>query len=88
MRVKLAPRTGAHNISAQSVSAWSNIRLAIWQTTGAKKAISSSVCGELYTELRDGRTFTLTEGMSYQVADDAEAHRSRSTIGATLFIVD
>jgi len=26
--------------------------------------------------------------MSYQVADNAEPHRSRTTTGATLFIVD
>jgi hypothetical protein len=44
--------------------------------------------GELNTELADGRTFTLTPGMSYQVADNAEAHRSRTAVGATLFIVD
>jgi hypothetical protein len=44
--------------------------------------------GELRTELKDGRTFTLTPGMSYQVADDAEAHRSSTAVGATLFIVD
>lgn len=44
--------------------------------------------GELQTELDDGRTFTLTPGMSYQVADHAEAHRSRTALGAKLFIVD
>jgi hypothetical protein len=44
--------------------------------------------GELHTELKDGRTFTLTAGMSYQVADNAEPHRSYSEHGATLFIVD
>ena len=44
--------------------------------------------GELVTELADGRTFVLTPGMSYQVADDAEAHRSSTSIGARLFIVD
>jgi quercetin dioxygenase-like cupin family protein len=44
--------------------------------------------GELYTELEDGRTFALKPGMSYQVGDDAEAHRSSSQTGATLFIVD
>ena len=44
--------------------------------------------GELHTELRDGRTFVLRPGMSYQVADNAEAHRSRTETGATLFIVD
>lgn len=44
--------------------------------------------GELSTELEDGRTFTLSAGMSYQVADHAEAHRSSTTTGAKLFIVD
>jgi quercetin dioxygenase-like cupin family protein len=44
--------------------------------------------GELHTELEDGRTFTLRAGMSYQVADNAEPHRSTSPLGATLFIVD
>jgi hypothetical protein len=44
--------------------------------------------GELVTELQDGRAFTLTPGQSYQVADDAMPHRSRTRDGATLFIVD
>ncbi|THF68667.1 hypothetical protein E7T06_15410 [Deinococcus sp. Arct2-2] len=45
--------------------------------------------GELLTELEDGRTFTLRAGMSYQVADGAEAHRSSTgEAGARLFIVD
>lgn len=46
------------------------------------------VGGELDTELADGRRFTLTAGMSYQVADNAEPHRSSSKTGAQLFIVD
>jgi hypothetical protein len=44
--------------------------------------------GELQTELKDGRKFILKPGMSYQVADNAEAHRSFTEIGAKLFIVD
>lgn len=44
--------------------------------------------GELQTELEDGRTFTLKPGMSYQVADNAEPHRSTAPKGAKLFIVD
>ncbi len=44
--------------------------------------------GELHTELEDGRTFVLTPGMSYQVADQAEPHRSSTAVGAKLFIVD
>jgi quercetin dioxygenase-like cupin family protein len=44
--------------------------------------------GELETELEDGRRFTLKPGMSYQVADGAEPHRSQTATGARLFIVD
>jgi hypothetical protein len=44
--------------------------------------------GELHTELEDGRTFVLTPGMSYQVADDTEPHRSSTPVCAKLFIVD
>ena len=44
--------------------------------------------GELHTELADGRTFVLKPGVSYQVADDAEPHRSHTDVGAKLFIVD
>jgi hypothetical protein len=44
--------------------------------------------GELHTELKDGRTFTLTSGMSYQVADDTDLHRSSTSTGVRLFIVD
>ncbi|WP_075257814.1 DHCW motif cupin fold protein [Herbaspirillum camelliae] len=44
--------------------------------------------GELHTELEDGRSFVLKPGMSYQVADGAEPHRSSTEVGAKLFIVD
>jgi quercetin dioxygenase-like cupin family protein len=44
--------------------------------------------GELDTELADGRRFALKAGMSYQVADGAEPHRSSTRTGAKLFIVD
>lgn len=43
--------------------------------------------GQLDTELKDGRRFTLMPGMSYQVAD-ADPHRSSTATGAKLFIVD
>ena len=54
----------------------------------SKGHILFCVAGELETELADGRKFALRPGMSYQVADDAEAHRSSTRTGATLFIVD
>jgi hypothetical protein len=44
--------------------------------------------GELQTDLADGRSFTLKPGMGYQVADGAEPHRSRTSTGARLFVVD
>jgi hypothetical protein len=44
--------------------------------------------GELHTELADRRWFTLRPGMSYQVADGAEPHRSSTQVGAKLFVVD
>lgn len=45
--------------------------------------------GELETELKDGRRFTLKPGQSYQVSDFGDAaHRSSTRTGATLFIVD
>jgi hypothetical protein len=44
--------------------------------------------GELHTELADGRKFLLTPGVSYQVADNAEPHRSHTKTGAKLFVVD
>jgi hypothetical protein len=45
--------------------------------------------GELDTELRDGRRFTLKPGTSYQVSDFGDAaHRSSTKTGARLFIVD
>lgn len=44
--------------------------------------------GELETTLEDGRVSVLKPGMSYQVADNAEPHRSHTKGGAKLFIVD
>ncbi|ASY70436.1 DHCW motif cupin fold protein [Sinorhizobium fredii] len=44
--------------------------------------------GELQTELPDGRRFVLKPGTSYQVADNAEPHRSFTSVGAKLFVVD
>jgi hypothetical protein len=45
--------------------------------------------GELDTELRDGRSFKMLPGMSFQVSDLGDAaHRSSTATGAKLFIVD
>jgi hypothetical protein len=44
--------------------------------------------GELHTQLKDGRLVVLRPGMSYQVGEGMQAHRSYSPNGAKLFIVD
>ncbi|WP_319238977.1 DHCW motif cupin fold protein [uncultured Propionivibrio sp.] len=54
----------------------------------SKGHILLCLSGELHTELADGRRFVLTPGISYQVADGAEPHRSSTPTGARLFIVD
>ncbi|MDB4885941.1 MAG: hypothetical protein JWN79_1379 [Gemmatimonadetes bacterium] len=46
------------------------------------------LAGELETDLADGRTYRLRPGMSYQVGDHTDSHRSSSATGARLFIVD
>lgn len=44
--------------------------------------------GSFVSELQDGRRYELSKGMSYIVADHAEAHRSYSEHGVKLLIVD
>lgn len=44
--------------------------------------------GEMTTELKDGTTLVLRKGMSYQVGDRADSHRSFTDTGVSLFIVD
>ena len=44
--------------------------------------------GEMDTELEDGRIMKLSEGMTYFVGDNCEAHRTSSKNGCLLFIVD
>jgi quercetin dioxygenase-like cupin family protein len=44
--------------------------------------------GELTVELQGGGNAVLKPGMSYQVSDGAEPHRSCTETGARLFIVD
>ena len=44
--------------------------------------------GELRTKLRDGRVCVLKPGMSYQVGDNVEPHRTFTMVGAKFFVVD
>jgi hypothetical protein len=55
----------------------------------SKGHIIHVIAGALVLEHRDGRSFRLTEGMSYTVADDdGPPHRVSCEGGATVFIVD
>lgn len=44
--------------------------------------------GEMETQLEDGRSYILSNGMTYHVGDNSEAHRTSSLNGCKLFIVD
>ena len=44
--------------------------------------------GELALELRDGSSYTLVPGMSFQIPDGSSPHRVSSGPGALLLIVD
>ncbi len=44
--------------------------------------------GAFDIELADGKRLTLKAGQSYHVGDGEPAHRSSTTLGAKLFIVD
>ena len=44
--------------------------------------------GEFDVELEDGRVFAVEAGMSCQLPEETEPHRTRSRTGARLFIVD
>lgn len=75
---------------------WGDLRVRVVEYSAGYKAdhwctkghILFCLEGEITTELKDGRQFVLKEGMSYQVSDDVSAHRSSTTTGAKLFIVD
>ncbi len=75
---------------------WDGLRLRIvtyspgyiadhWCTKGH---VVFCLSGSFVSELNDGRTVELHEGMSYVVSDDMSAHRSRTDGGVTLFIMD
>jgi hypothetical protein len=44
--------------------------------------------GEFKSELQDGSIFSLKQGMSYIVSDNMSSHRSISTEGVRLMIID
>ncbi|MGA8302354.1 MAG: DHCW motif cupin fold protein [Thermoplasmata archaeon] len=92
--VEVAGERGFARICTQQ---WEQLRIRVvvyspgyiadhWCTKGHLVYI---VEGEVETELRDGRKFRLTPGMSYRVSESLELpHRSSTRTGAKLFIVD
>jgi quercetin dioxygenase-like cupin family protein len=44
--------------------------------------------GEMTTELSDGSSYAMKEGMTYEVSDYVSWHRSFTENGAKLFIID
>jgi hypothetical protein len=44
--------------------------------------------GEFTSELQHGEEFTLTKGMTYVVSDDLSSHRSKTTTGVKVMIID
>jgi hypothetical protein len=44
--------------------------------------------GEMTSELSDGKMLTLKKGMTYQVSDNVSEHRSHTTDGVKLLIID
>ncbi|HSP15215.1 MAG TPA: DHCW motif cupin fold protein [Thermoanaerobaculia bacterium] len=95
-RVEQTTRNGERGLAHWRTQHFGGIRVRMVEYTPGyladhwcvKGHILLCIEGELHTELEDGRTFTLRPGMSYQVADNAEPHRSSTETGAKLFIVD
>lgn len=89
-------RAGETGVAQSRVREFGGVRVRLVEYSAGYRAdhwcskghILFCVAGELETELADGRVFHLRPGMSYQVSDNAEPHRSHTTSGATLFIVD
>ena len=75
----------AGNVRVRMVEYSANYKADHWCSRGHVLFVLE---GELVTELKDGRRFTLSAGSSYTVAGNAEPHRSATRQGARLFIVD
>ena len=44
--------------------------------------------GDFTSELENGESFSLTKGMTYIVSDDVSSHRSATSTGVKLLIID
>lgn len=87
---------GEHGIANWRTMQWGDLRVRLVEYSAGYRAnhwctkghILFCLEGELVTELKDGRQFVLKQGMSYQVSDNVSAHRSSTSTGAKLFIID
>jgi hypothetical protein len=94
--VEATTHTGDSGVATWRTRQFGNIRVRLVEYSAGYAAdhwcqkghIIFCVDGEMDTDLADGRSFKLSTGMSYQVADGAEPHRSRTEKGVRLFIVD
>lgn len=73
------------NLRIRMVEYSSNYKADHWCSRGHVLLVLE---GELTTELQDGRKYVLKPGTSYQVESESFPHRSVTTTGAKLFIVD
>ena len=95
-RIPEEPHSGESGTSTWKVVKEGNVRVRIVRYSAGyladhwcqKGHVVYVLEGAFVSELKDGRTFELTRGMTYVVADGGEAHRSRSASGVTLLIAD
>jgi len=95
-RTEPTEHTGEHGVARWRTRQFGAVRVRLVEYSAGYRAdhwcrkghILLCVAGELVTELEDGRQYRLAPGMSYQVADEVAPHRSCTTTGATVFIVD
>lgn len=95
-RITGTEHPGDHGIAHWRTMQWGDFRVRLVEYSAGYKAnhwctkghILFCLEGELITELKDGRQFVLKQGMSYQVSDNVSAHRSSTSTGAKLFIID
>lgn len=95
-RIPVETQPGLTGVSVSRVYTTGVIRVRLVEFSANYKAdhwcekghIIYCVSGEITIELKEGRTYTVTAGMSCQVGDGIDAHRLYSSEGGTLFIVD
>lgn len=94
--VPVTEHRGQQGIAFWQTRQYSGLRIRLVQYSAGYKAdhwcrsghIVYCIDGEMIAELADGRAFTLSKGMTYQVSDNVSMHRSYSEKGVKLLIID